>query len=103
MTMKVISTPKPFSVDVFSDQNNIDGSPWLRIGEFDTKGDAIEACKKVIEDFLSRYRSQSENADTLIFNYLNYGPVPCINGTENLTTFELYEYLNRRSLELGRE
>ncbi|WP_143070795.1 hypothetical protein [Polynucleobacter sp. MWH-Tro8-2-5-gr] len=99
--MEVISTPKPFSVDVFSDQNNIDGSPWLRIGEFETKGDAIEACKKVVEDFLSRYGSQSENADTLIFNYLNYGPVPCINGTENLTTFELYEYLNRRCLELG--
>jgi len=101
--MEEVDLSKPFSVDIFRDDGPIDQSPWLCIGEFDAKEDAIEACKRVVEDFLRKCESQSESANTLIFNYLNYGPVPCINGTENLTTFELYEYLNRRCLELGRQ
>ena len=100
--MEVMDLVKPFSVDIFSDDRSNDQNPWVRIGEFDDLEKAIEACKMVVDDFLSRYRAQPANADTLIFNYLNYGPVPCINGTENLKAFELYEYLNRRCFELGR-
>lgn len=100
--MEVMDLVKPFSVDIFSDHRSNDQNPWVRIGEFDDLEKAIEACKMVVDDFLSRYRAQPANADTLIFNYLNYGPVPCINGTENLKAFELYEYLNRRCFELGR-
>ena len=102
MTMEVMGISKPFSVDIFSDHRKNYQNPWVRIGEFDDLGEAIEACKMVVDDFLSRYRVQPASADTLMFNYLNYGPVPCINGTENLKAFELYEYLNRRCVELGR-
>lgn len=100
--MEVMELSKPFSVDIFSDRRSNDQNPWVRIGEFDDLEEAIEACKMVVDNFLSRYRAQPASADTLIFNYLNYGSVPCINGTENLKAFELYEYLNRRCAELGR-
>jgi hypothetical protein len=102
MTMEILRISKPFSVDVFSDQKSPDQNPWECIGEFDDLREAIEACKIVVEDFLSRCKAKCNSADNLIFNYLNFGPVPCINGAENLTTFELYEYLNKRCFELIR-
>lgn len=100
--MDEIKQYKKFSVDVFSDQKSTDQNPWERIGEFDDLREAIEACKIVVEDFLGRCKSKCNSADNLIFNYLNYGPVPCINGVENLKAFEIYEYLNKRCFELIR-
>ena len=62
--MEVIDLSKPFSVDIFSDHKSNDRNPWVRIGEFDDLGEAIEACKMVVDDFLSMYRAQPASADT---------------------------------------
>lgn len=44
---------KLFTVDVFDNGRPSHKSPWLRIGQFSELRGAIEACKKVVDDFLS--------------------------------------------------
>ena len=101
--MQTGNLSKPFSVDVFSDRKPLNGSPWLRVGEFDEVGEAVEACKKVVDEFLTKQRPKLKSVEDLQFEYLNYGPVPCIIGAKNPQIFEFYEYLNRRCIELGQQ
>lgn len=89
-----------FSVDVFSERRPLSESPWLRIGEFDDLNQAINSCKKVVDDFLSSRRNAFESAEQLVVNFLHYGDVPAINGAENLNSFDIYEYLTQRCGEI---
>lgn len=99
--MQAINTSKPFSVDVFIDGYAMDQSPWIRLGEFKTLDQAIAKCKKVIDDYLNQYMHSVASPEALVENYLMYGPVPCINGVDNLGSFDLYEYLNTRCAEIS--
>ena len=72
--MEVMNLSKPFSVNVYSDFRRSKPGPWVRIGEFDKLDDAIEACKKVVDDFLQ-------------------SPINAFIGSERLET----AFLNNRS------
>jgi len=89
-----------FSVDVFSERRPLSESPWLRIGEFDDLSQAINSCKKVVDDFLSYRGNVAESADQLVADFLHHGDVPTINGAENLNCFDIYEYLTQRCGEI---
>jgi hypothetical protein len=93
--------PNQYSVEVFNDNLARNESPWIRLGIFNRLDQAISACRKVIDDYLNQHRHLTLTADQLATNYLMYGPAPCINGTENLKSFDLYEYLNRRCAEVS--
>lgn len=98
--MQAVDLSKPFSVDVFSESSSIGQSPWQRLGKFQSLDQAISTCKKVVDDYLTQYEHLAASPDLLTTNYLQHGPVPCINGVENLKAFDLYEYLNKRCNEL---
>ena len=89
-----------FSVDVFSERRPLSESPWLRIGEFDDLNQAVNSCKKVVDDFLSSRVNVAESADQLVADFLHHGDVPTINGVENLRSFDVYEYLAERSSQI---
>lgn len=89
-----------YAVEVFNDQVPTRDTPWIRLGIFNGPDQAITACKKVIDDYLGQHRHLTLSPGELATNYLMYGPVPCINGEENLKVFYLYEYLNKRCNEL---
>ena len=89
-----------FSVDVFSERRPLSESPWLRIGEFDDLSQAVNSCKKVVDDFLSSRGNVAESADKLVADFLHHGDVPTINGAENLRSFDVYEYLAERSSQI---
>lgn len=98
--MQLAMQSNQYSVEVFNDQAAPKDSSWIRLGVFDRLDHAIAACKKVIDDYLSQKGHLMLNADQLAGNYLMYGPVPCIHGVDNLKSFDLYEYLNRRCAEV---
>ena len=89
-----------FSVDVFSERRPLSESPWLHIGEFDDLNQAINSCKKVVDDFLSSRVNVAESADQLVADFLHHSDVPTISGAENLRSFDVYEYLAERSSQI---
>jgi hypothetical protein len=80
-----IETVKKYVVEVYSDQLGVDNKPWRMLGEFTELEHAIDACKSVVDDYLKRFPPQKSGAEFLINQFLNYGDVPCINVSENLS------------------
>lgn len=101
MTMEAINLSKSFSVDVYSDFRRSKQSPWVRIGEFDNLDDAIEACKKVVDEFLQSPINAFIGSDRLETAFLSYGDVPVIKGAQNLLSFDIYAYLAIRCREVS--
>ena len=99
--MEVMNLSKPFSVDVYSDFRRGKPSPWVSIGEFGKLDDAIEACKKVVDDFLQTPINAFIGSERLETAFLSYGDAPAINGAENLPSFDIYAYLARRCREVS--
>ena len=58
---------------------------------------AIAASRKVIDDYLS----QDEHLTQLAANYLMHEPAPCTHGVDNLNSFDPYEYISHRSVEVA--
>ncbi len=99
--MEVMHLSKPFSVDVYSDFRKSKPGPWVRIGEFDKLDDAINACKKVVDDFLQSPINAFIEPERLETAFLSYGDVPAINGAENLPSFDIYAFLAMRCREVS--
>lgn len=91
---------KKYVVDVFSDQGALEAGPWTRIGEFARLPDAIEACKQVIDSYITKSHEYHLNAESLMRQFLNYGDVPCISGIEGVEKFDPYLYLSEKCTEL---
>ena len=98
--MQTGNLSKPFGVDVYSDYIATKQCSWVRIGEFDDLDDAVETCKMVVDDFLCLHVNVFNSPDRLINEFLSYGDVPAIIGTENLKSFDIYEYLTQRCNEI---
>jgi hypothetical protein len=96
-----IELAKKYVVEIYSDQGSLNDRPWRTLGEFMELEHAIDACKSVIDNFLMRSSLQKFGAEFLINHFLNYGDVPYINGSENLSKFDIYEYLNIRCNEIS--
>ena len=85
---------------MFSERRPLSESPWLHIGKFDDLNQAINTCKKIVDDFLSSRGNVAESADQLVADFLYHGDLPVINGVENLNSFDIYEYLLQRCKEI---
>jgi hypothetical protein len=94
--MQAVDLSKPVSVDVYSDRSSLDKSPWVRIGEFEATEEAIDACKRVIDDYLGSSINYFIEPNRLINCFLCHGSIPVISGADNLQTFDVYEYLAYR-------
>lgn len=99
--MSSINQPKIFSVDVYSDYGVNSQNPWVHAGEFSELSDAIEVCKKVVDDFLRAPINRYIEPEVLAHAFLSYGDVPVISGTQNLPNFDIYEYLTQRCAEIS--
>ena len=100
--MHAVNLSKPFSVDVYSDRKPLNESTWLRIREFEEIDDVIDARKKVVDDFLRSPLNTFIGSEQLVTDFLRCGDFPAIIGAENLNSFDVYEYLNRRCGEIGK-
>ena len=100
--MYAVNLSKPLSVEVFDHNRPMDESAWIQIGDYEDLADAVDACRRVIDRVLYKPRYSSLAGRALMQEYLNYGPVPCIRGVDNLDAFDPYEYLENIA-KLGRE
>ena len=89
-----------YSVDVFNDLKTQEESAWFRLGAFKDLDKAIVACKQVIDKFLIQHKELTSSPNHLATSFLMYGPVPRINGAENIKAFDTYEYLDKRCSEI---
>lgn len=96
--MHAVNLYKQFSVEVFVDQRPPSESAWCKIGDYEKLADAVNACKRVIDDCLSNSRYLLLSSDSLTLEYLKYGSMPCIRGVDNLNAFDPYDYLESKTI-----
>ena len=95
--MHAVNLSNPLSVEVFDHNRPIDESAWIQIGDYEDLADAVDACRRVIDRVLCKPRYSPLAGHALMQEYLNYGPVPCIRGVDNLDAFNPYEYLESKT------
>ncbi|QWE07908.1 hypothetical protein [Polynucleobacter ibericus] len=95
--MHAVNLSKRLSVEVFDHNRPIDESAWIEIGNYEDLAHAVDACRKVIDRVLYKPRYASLTGHALMQEYLNYGPVPCIRGVDNMDAFDPYEYLESKA------
>lgn len=100
--MRTVNLSKRLSVEVFDHNQPLDMSAWIEIGNYEDLAHAVDACRRVIDRVLYKPRYASLTGHALMHEYLNYGPVPCIRGVDNLDAFDPYEYLESKA-KLGRQ
>ncbi|CAM3678208.1 hypothetical protein [Polynucleobacter antarcticus] len=91
--MQLAAPVKSFRVNLFNDNQTLGSSPWVSLGEYDELGQAIDVCKKVIDDSVHDLPNKGLKGDELVTQFLQFGNVPCIIGAENLKVFHIYDYL----------
>ena len=96
-----IEAAKKYVVEVYSDKDPLEASPWNLIGEFNNASQATEACKRIVDDFLHKSLERGLDARDLEYQFLSYGDIPCINCGENIGIFDVYEYLSVRCTQFN--
>lgn len=69
------------------------------IAEYDTLQEAITACKKIVEESLSRLHQPGMNAATLYARYISFGDDPWVGGGSTVP-FSAWDYAERRCAEI---
>lgn len=68
-------------------------------GEFETLEQAIEACKKIVNDFLEHAYTPGATAEKLYEHYISFGEDPWISGGEGVA-FSAWTYAKQRCAEI---
>jgi hypothetical protein len=68
-------------------------------GEFETLEAAIEACKRIVNEWLQSNHKPGMSADELYTGYKTYGVDPWISGDEN-KPFSAWKYAEERCVEI---
>jgi hypothetical protein len=97
-----IETVKKYVVEVYSDKDPLEASPWHLIGEFNSPSQATEACKRIVDDFLYESFEKGLDAKALANQFLSYSDIPCINRGDNPNIFDVYTFLDMRCTQFNR-
>jgi len=98
------SPPKPKHIyRVFVDDNfhYMDESERYLHGEFGSCESAIEACKRIVDEFFLSYDLGSAAPEYLLQQYAFFGEDPFIVSTDASCRFSARDYASRRCYELG--
>ena len=68
-------------------------------GEYETFEAAIDACKKIVDQWLASSYKPGMSAEELCSAYKNFGLDPWISGPEN-KSFSAWEYAEKRCAEI---
>lgn len=97
--MKINNNSKKYIVYVDDNFHFMDESERYCAGEFDTPGEAIEKCIKIVEDSLEGSAKIENTAEALYRSYAMFGEDPFIIGPTK-TKFEAWKYAKKRSEEI---
>jgi hypothetical protein len=78
----------------------MDESHRYKFGEFNTLEKAIEACKKIVDEFLQENYKPGMTSDELITQYAFFGEDPFIIGADEKVPFSARDYASERVKEI---
>lgn len=87
---------------VFVDDNFhfMDEDERYELGEFRTREEAVEACKRRVDDFLLQHLEDAASPEKLLDLYGSFGEDPFIIGPDHGDNFSAWEYAKQRCDEL---
>jgi hypothetical protein len=87
---------------VFVDDNFHMGEEEERykLGEYDSCQEAVEACKNIVEEFMSKGYSEGVSFKELWEGYMMFGEDPFIQSGDPGCRFSAWDYAKQRCLEL---
>jgi hypothetical protein len=93
-----------FTYTVFVDDNfhHGDESERYRLGEFPTAAAAIEACKKIVDEFLEEGFKPGMSFQELYSGYTGFGEDPFIRTNDPGCSFSAWDYASARCAEMVR-
>jgi hypothetical protein len=86
---------------VYIDDNfhNGDESERYKLGEFETREDALTACKQKVDEYFERIEMGKYNFKELWEGYMLYGEDPFIINDDAADRFSAWEYAKQRCQE----
>jgi hypothetical protein len=91
---------KPYIVYVDDNFHHMDENERYKLGEFSTCEEAMNNCKKIVDDFLKRGFSEGTTYYELYQGYTLYGEDPFIVSDDPNCTFSAWTYAKKRCREL---
>ncbi|HEY2115347.1 MAG TPA: hypothetical protein VGJ51_09665 [Candidatus Angelobacter sp.] len=92
---------KRYTVFVDDNFHYMDESERYKLAEFDDCASAVTACKKIVDEFLTRCGAKT---DTELYNlYLTFGEDPWISSQDSECKFSAWDYARERAKELIRK
>jgi hypothetical protein len=76
-----------------------DETERVTYGEFETLGAAVEACKKIVDQYLASANKHGMSAEALYSNYVAFGEDPWISGADGVP-FSAWGYAKLRCREI---
>ena len=89
-----------YKVLVDDNSHYMDESDRYEAGEFDTVEKAIQACKRVVDEFLIDNYKPGMTSDELSAQYSLYGEDPFIVGAGEKVPFSARDYASARAEEI---
>jgi len=80
-----------------------DESARYKLGDFDSAAEAIQACRKIVDEFFDKLEGGSRSFEDLWQGYRTYGEDPFIRSEDEACKFSAWDYAERRCREMTRE
>jgi len=91
---------KKFTVVVEENSHYQDDSHRYEHGEFDTLEAAIQAARKIVDEYLDTAYKPGMSSKQLFESYAMFGEDPFIRGAEELVPFSAWDYARKRCEEI---
>lgn len=88
-------TKQKYTVRILDNFHFMDTSEEYNSGICSTYNEAVDKCKKIIDDFLESALTANDTADSLYMTWVQYGENPKIDG-DNLGNFSTKKYVEEK-------
>ncbi len=103
MKSEFVSGPQSWTVYVDDNFHYMDETERYHLGDFDSYAEAVEACKAIVERFVSSHFKPGMTAEELLSQYKSFGEDPFIVGDNSIPEFSAWEYARSRVDEICTE
>ncbi len=93
---------KRYEVYVDDNYHMGDESKRYKLGEFDTREQAVAACKKVVDEYFERLKKGEYPLSEIWDGYMYYGEDPFISNDDDGEKFSAWEYAKEKCGEYAR-
>ncbi len=81
-----------YTVYVDDNYHYMDESERYKLGEFETYDDALNAAKRIVEDYINRAYKEGMSARELLESYKSFGEDPYIDPDDGTPKFSAWDY-----------